>query len=127
MLCNMLRHVKHTSPRPEEHSFPGIKEFMCHQGGNDYKIEQVLDIYSETVEKVKMNVESLICILCKLMFPGGTYIQDFFTHLKDDHGIIHNHLHILECSKVSVTSKPLSEIKIEEPKSVEMKKRIRGC
>ena len=95
------------------------------------KMKQDLNIERKTTEKVKINVESVICTLCKFMFPGGTSIEDFseifFTHLKDDHGILHSHLSLLEKSMVPVIESPTSKRKIEEPKEEQRKKRIYGA
>ena len=119
---------------------------MCHYGSNDcndsadkserfvpFKMEQDLTIDYETVQRAPapMNVESVICIMCKFMFPGGSCIQEFsevfFTHLKDDHGILHNHLDLLKYSMVPVTQRPQSQWTCDLPKSEKRRKIIPGC
>lgn len=129
---------KHTSPGLEEHASPSVEEHISSilkETVDSFELQQDLKIDRQIVEETKINVESVICVLCKFMFPGGTRFEDFsevfFTHLKDDHGILHNHLYLLECSMVpvntTVTSSPPSTWTCELPKSEERRKRIRGC
>ena len=149
-----LNLTKNTSPTLEEQSSPilekdtspSIDKSMCNYGSNDFndsaekserfdpfKMEQDLTIDYKTLQKAPapMNVESVICIMCKFMFPGGSCIEDisevFFTHLKDDHGILHNHLDLLKCSMIPVTQRPPSQWTSHLPKSEKRRKIIPGC
>ena len=137
---------KHTSPTLQEQTSSSFEKSMRHHGGNKsekkpFKIKRDLNTDRQTIQKAKImlrlmktNVESVICTLCKFMFPGGTRIEEFsevfFTHLKDDHGMLHNHLHLLESSLVPVTERPTVRQRHQIQLSMEgkeRKKRIRGC
>ena len=117
---------------------------MCLYGSNNHdysadkytrfesnRMEEDLNFDCEIEQRGKVNVESVIYILCKFVFPGGNRIEDIsevlFTHLKGDHGILHNHLDLLKCSMVPVTSTQSSRWSCELPKSEKRKKRIGVC